>query len=102
MSTNSTLFNLTLDDRLYPNRYEADPDHPHIELDLERCRKCMDKICLRICPAGVYNPDPNDSDLVLVSHENCLECGSCRLVCVEEGVRWRYPNGGRGIKYRFG
>ena len=102
MSKPDSLFTLTLDDRLYANRYEADPDHPHIEMNLERCRRCSDKVCLRICPAGVYKADPNDPELVTASHENCLECGSCRVACQEEGVLWRYPRGGRGIKYRFG
>jgi len=102
LSAGDSLFDLSLEDRLYVNRYEADTDHPHIEIDCELCRSCKDKVCLRICPAGVYTPDPNDTELILVSHENCLECGSCRAVCTEEGVRWRYPDGGRGIKYRFG
>ena len=98
----STIFTLTLDEKLYANRYEVDTDHPHIQVDRERCRGCQDKVCLRICPAGVYTQDPNDPRSITVSHENCLECGSCRIVCTEEGVRWEYPRGGRGIKYRFG
>ncbi len=93
---------LTLEDKLYRTRFESDPDHSHIEVDDEVCRLCETRICLSICPAKVYTPNPNDESLIAVSHENCLECGTCRIACPNEGITWRFPDGAMGVKYRFG
>ena len=46
--------------------------------------------------------DPNDTDHVTISHENCLECGTCRYGCPFHAIDWRYPDGGMGVKYRLG
>lgn len=93
---------LTLEDKLYRTKFEPDAGHSHIVLDEEVCARCKDKVCLVICPAEVYKKDPNDTEKVSVSHENCLECGTCRKACPYDGIRWKYPEGGRGVKYRFG
>ncbi|MDZ4197665.1 MAG: 4Fe-4S dicluster domain-containing protein [Kiritimatiellia bacterium] len=92
---------LTLADKLYRTKYETDA-HSHIETIDEICRVCKNRVCLKICPAEVYKTDPNDPQRIAVSHENCLECGTCRKACPYEGIRWAYPDGGRGVKYRFG
>ena len=92
----------TLADKLYRTRYEPDADHSHIEVDAASCRICQEKECLHFCPAEVYRPDPNEPDLVAVSHENCLECGTCRSACPHGAVEWKNPDGGTGVKYRFG
>ena len=93
---------MTLEDKLYRTRYEPDTAHSHITLDEERCRRCEDKPCIRACPAEVYKEDPNDPAKIAVSHENCLECGTCRKVCPHDAVTWKYPDGGMGVKYRYG
>lgn len=98
----SDIFNLTLEDKLYRTRYEADPDNPHIKVSRELCARCDEKPCLFICPAGVYKESPEDPNLIIVSHENCLECGTCRRICPEKAIEWRFPEGGMGVKYRFG
>ena len=54
---------------------------------------------LFICPAKVYTL--NEKDEVVVSFENCLECGTCR-VAAPEAVEWEHPQGGHGIVYRLG
>ncbi|MEI7641367.1 MAG: 4Fe-4S dicluster domain-containing protein [bacterium] len=54
---------------------------------------------LFICPAKVYTL--NDKNEMVISFENCLECGTCRVVCPEE-IGWEYPMGGHGVTYRFG
>ena len=100
MSTN--LFELSLEDKLYRTRFETDHDFRHIEVEDSVCRTCAEKTCLDICPAEVYKPNPNDANLVVAQYENCLECGTCRVLCEPEGIRWRLPNGGKGVKYRYG
>jgi len=96
------ILELSLEDKLYRTRYEPDPDNPHIEVDQRLCAACRDRPCLFICPAQVYKTDPNDESRVMVSHENCLECGTCRKVCPHKAINWRFPDGGMGVKYRFG
>ncbi len=93
---------MTLADKLYRTKYEPDPAHPHIVVDEKICAGCEDKVCLVFCPAEVYKADPNDAKRVTVSHENCLECGTCRHACPFGGIEWKYPEGGAGVKYRFG
>lgn len=93
---------MSLPDKLYRTKYEPDPAHPHIVVDRKKCAQCGEKVCLVFCPAEVYKADPNDANRVTVSHENCLECGTCRHACPFGGIEWKYPEGGAGVKYRFG
>lgn len=93
---------LSLEDKLYRTRYEPDRDHPHVVVDHATCEQCGKKVCVQICPAGVYKPDPNNDKRILVSHENCLECGTCLKVCPKDAIKWEYPEGGKGVKFRFG
>lgn len=98
----SNILELTLQDKLYRTKYEPDAAHAHIEVNSEFCVTCADKPCLFFCPAEVYKRNPNDETLVTVSHENCLECGTCRYGCPYNAINWQYPDGGMGVKYRFG
>lgn len=93
---------LTLADRLYRTKYEPDSEHPHIRLAQELCRTCTPRPCLHVCPAGVYRLSPEDPGKVTVSHDNCLECGTCRRICPHAAIDWRFPDGGLGVRYRFG
>ena len=93
---------LTLADKLYRTKYEPDAAHPHIKVDEGKLRQTRGRKLLKICPAEVYKQDPNDPAKVTVSHENCLECGTCRQAAEDEGVEWKQPDGGKGVKYRYG
>ena len=96
------IFEMSLEDKLYRTRFEPDPDNPHIEVDQGLCKGCEERPCLFMCPAKVYKTNPNDPSLISIFHENCLECGTCRKVCPKGAIRWRFPDGGMGVKYRFG
>lgn len=98
----SDLMTLTLADKLYRTKYEPDEAHPHITVNAAACTVCADKPCLFFCPAEVYKLDRNDARLISVSHENCLECGTCRHACPASAIDWQNPAGGQGVKYRFG
>jgi len=91
-----------LEDKLYRTRYEVDPTYSHIRLREETCRQCEQRICLFICPAKVYTQQSADPNRISVNYENCLECGTCRMTCPNEGIEWFFPNGGKGVKFRFG
>ena len=98
----SGILELSLEDKLYRTRYEPDAAHSHITVDGSHCATCEDKPCLRFCSGEVYKPDPNDPGQITISHENCLECGTCRHGCPFNAITWNYPDGGMGVKYRFG
>ena len=89
-----------IEERLNSNAWDVD-QRPHIRIiDPEQCRRCDKKPCLYLCPARCYTPGPDGT--VLFSHEGCLECGTCRVVCPESNIEWNYPKSGFGVQYRFG
>ncbi len=95
------LFELTLEDKLYRTKWENEGES-HITVKTDLCRTCSGKPCLRFCSGGVYRPDPADPQIVTVSHENCLECGTCRFGCPPKAITWTFPTGGMGVKFRYG
>lgn len=93
---------LTLDQRLGLDHYETDHELDHIRVDADLCAACVARPCLTACPASVYRWVDGH---MAVRYENCLECGTCQLVCDATGNRgldWRNPQGGYGIVFRFG
>ncbi len=102
MKEKDELFTLTLEDKLYRTKYEPDADNSHIMLSSAQCEKCEQRVCTYICPAKVYKDDPNNKKLIAVAHENCLECGTCLKSCPHDAIDWKCPDGGMGVKYRFG
>jgi ferredoxin like protein len=76
-------------------------ERSHIELDPAACARCSTRICLRACPAHLYTLEAETSQIKL-DHTGCLECGTCFIICPLHAVRWRYPEGAFGIRYRYG
>jgi len=89
----------SVEDRLLKTRFEIYKE-PHIIVDTSKCRECLNKPCIKICPAGLYSLD-EDGNLIF-NYEGCLECGSCRLICPYNNIRWNTPPGGYGVDYSFG
>ena len=90
---------LSLDDKLGLVKRKIDKTS-HIEVDQEGFGKCPDRPILFICPANVYEENPESGECT-VNFENCLECGTCRIVC-RDYVDWKNPQGGFGVSYVFG
>ena len=90
----------SLDDRLFTVRRERLKES-HISVDARFCHDCLTRICTYICPAEVYvwNELENRID---VRHENCLECGACRIACEMHSIEWSNPPDGAGISYKHG
>lgn len=72
----------------------------HIELDPRICGTCRERYCLYACPANLYSL--NEKGEMVVEFAGCLECGTCMIACPYGSVRWKYPEGGFGVQYRFG
>ena len=90
----------TIEDKLFTLKFKPD-EHSHLEvISQETCRtKCGNRACTTFCPAQVYKWE---EDRLMVSHENCLECGCCRIACPQRNIQWRYPRGGFGVTFRYG
>ena len=71
----------------------------HIVVDSDRCRSCTTSACVHACPAKLFVPTNGGG--ILFNYEQCFECGTCYLVCNEEGaITWTYPDGGHGVVFR--
>ncbi|MCB1026685.1 MAG: hypothetical protein KDB24_02855 [Microthrixaceae bacterium] len=78
--------------------FRVDPDRAHITVDSEICRGCSVRGCLIACPAQLFVPTSDGG--ILFNYEQCFECGSCYIVCNEEGaISWTYPEGGHGVVF---
>lgn len=90
---------MSMDERLLKTRFLVDPGNSHITLDSSLCSECLDAPCLTVCPTQCYI---KEKEKLTFNWENCVECGSCRLVCPRGSITWNYPRGGFGVCYRFG
>ncbi|RLB12203.1 MAG: 4Fe-4S ferredoxin [Deltaproteobacteria bacterium] len=90
---------MSLDDKLGLVKRKIDKTS-HIEVDQEGFKKYPDRPITFICPANVYEEHPETGECI-VNYENCLECGTCRVVC-RDYVNWKNPQGGFGVSYSFG
>ncbi len=89
---------MKVEDKLAVNKYDIDRDS-HVRVNEETCRMCKNRVCIFACPADCFKPA---EEHIVFSYEGCLECGSCRLACDRQAIRWVYPRGGFGICYQYG
>lgn len=89
-----------IDDKLFKVKYVPD-EEAHLKPDEKECKLCESKVCTYICPANVYEWDEEHKKLT-VGHENCLECGACRIACERKCITWHYPKGNKGVTFKNG
>ena len=94
---------VNVDEKLGLVTFKADHENAHIKIkDTSPCLKdCKDKPCTFICPAKVYNWEEAQKKII-VSYENCIECGACRMVCPFDNIACHWPRGGFGVQYKMG
>ena len=90
----------SLQEKLSTTRFITHPDSHLRVRDQETCRDCILRPCVTVCPAGGYSYREDEG--LSVAYENCLECGSCKIVCEFDNIDWSYPLGGFGVVYRWG
>ncbi len=61
--------------------------------------QCEKNWCTHTCPADVYHWE---GDHIVVSYENCIECGACRMICPYDNICCVMPRGGFGVQYKYG
>lgn len=90
-----------LEDKVKLLIFSTDEDWQHVKvINPGTCSDCKDKQCLTVCPSGVFRWNYQRSDPILVLYKQCIECGSCRLVC--SNIEFSYPHGGYGVLYHEG
>ncbi|WP_338598307.1 ferredoxin family protein [Sulfolobus tengchongensis] len=95
---------MRIEEKLYTLRYKKD-EQPHLAIiDPNKCLKCAEvngvpQPCITVCPANVYSWI---NQKIIVSYENCVECGACRVACPYANIMWKYPRYGLGIALRYG
>ena len=89
---------LSPEEALALNKFGVDEGHPHIVVDKSICARCTHRPCLVICPARLYRLKDGQ---ISFEFAGCLECGTCRVMCSEGGVKsWNYPRASFGVTYR--
>ncbi len=75
-------------------------EHSHIIVNKEICKTCDHRACVQACPANCYTFN-EETKLLSVVYETCLECGTCHIICDKGALDWSYPRGGYGVCYRL-
>ena len=89
---------VAFDDVIATTRFDV-AEQAHIVVDADVCRDCSTRDCVVACPAKLFVPTADGG--ILFNYEQCFECGTCYLVCNEEGaISWSYPEGGHGVVFR--
>ncbi|MFH1123326.1 MAG: 4Fe-4S dicluster domain-containing protein [Pseudomonadota bacterium] len=89
---------MKVEEKLALNKYVQNAE-AHITPNKDACDTCDLRVCVYACPAECF---VLREDHVTFSHDGCLECGSCRIVCPKGTLQWAYPQGGFGICYQYG
>jgi ferredoxin like protein len=93
-----TEYELDFDDVIATTRFDVH-ERAHIVVDTAVCRDCSTRSCVVACPARLFVTTADGG--ILFNYEQCFECGTCYLVCNEEGaISWSYPDGGFGVVFR--
>lgn len=90
---------MSVNEKLIKTRFVVDSGTPHITVDTSVCADCLEGPCLVVCPGQCFE---KEQEKLTFSWENCIECGSCRLVCPKDAITWEYPRGGFGVCFRYG
>ncbi len=89
---------ISFQDRMDTVRFDVH-ERAHITVDGRTCEGCSTQACVVACPANLFVPTSDGG--IVFNYEQCFECGTCYLVCNEEGaITWTYPDGGHGVVFR--
>ncbi|MBP2629979.1 MAG: 4Fe-4S ferredoxin, iron-sulpur binding protein [Firmicutes bacterium] len=95
-----TIRKISPEELLSLDNFTVDEEEPHIILNKAICANCSEKPCLIVCPAVLYTIKDEEINF---DYAGCLECGTCRIVCKNKGIKqWKYPRGTFGVAFRNG
>lgn len=86
--------------RLGTTKFVTDAhDFQHITVDPDICETCPHTMCVNSCPAKCFE---FVNDRMQFTYEDCVECGTCDIVCTPGSVKWHNPRASFGVNYRYG
>lgn len=89
------------DEKLATLALKVNEGNPHLKIiDQAVCARCSEKPCVTTCP--VQNYKVQEDGRTTIEWAGCIECGTCRVICPFHNIRWIYPTGGFGVRYRYG
>ena len=76
----------------------------HIVINTSLCSDCPHHLCISGCPVRCFNffKKIDGKTEMVFSYEDCIECGTCDIMCDQGAVAWTFPRGSFGIKYEQG
>ena len=79
-------------------------ENAHIIVDPEICKKCPHHLCISGCPTRCFNffKMENGKSNMVFTYEDCIECGTCDIMCDQGAISWDHPKGSFGIQYEHG
>ncbi len=80
---------MTIEDKLYLVNFKPNIES-HIKINPDVCLICKNKECTKFCPANVFVLSPINEEII-VTYENCMECGACRMGCPYEAIKYEHP-----------
>ena len=92
---------MRVEEKLGADKFNTDKDKPHIIIDQHPKNRAALRDLVNACPAGLYHENADGS--ARLDYEECLECGTCRVLASGTVVeQWNYPEGSMGVEYRYG
>lgn len=92
---------MTVEEKLGRNKFYVDEHEPHIIIEGDYPDMSEKLKLVKACPAGLYKL--NEDGSLSFDYAGCLECGTCRVLCLETVLKeWNYPKGTMGIEFRYG
>ncbi|MHA1989509.1 MAG: ferredoxin family protein [Candidatus Hodarchaeales archaeon] len=76
-------------------------ENAHIVVDYKKCTNCPHQNCVWGCPVQCYTLVELAQNIVF-QYEDCVECGTCFLMCDQDSVKWSNPRGTFGVNYKYG
>ncbi len=89
---------IDIETKLGKLRYKFDKA-PHIQVNFDLCKNCSTKPCILGCPAQCFKFNNGKFNF---QFEDCIECGTCKILCSKNAIEWNYPRGSFGVAFRFG
>jgi len=86
--------------RLGATKFVTDAhEFQHITVDPDVCDTCPHEMCVNACPAKCFE---FVNGRMQFTYEDCVECGTCDIVCTPGSVKWHNPRASFGVNYRYG
>jgi ferredoxin like protein len=86
--------------RLGATKFVTDAhQYAHITVDPDICETCPHTMCVNACPAACFH---FENGRMQFTYEDCVECGTCDIVCTPGSVKWNHPRASFGVNYRYG